>query len=75
MVLRLVIRPTERRLRETSCVKIQSADASPAEIRETILPEDQPEFDRQWQAALAAAALPDVLAGYAEALGVLKLIP
>ncbi|MGH3913987.1 MAG: DUF6247 family protein [Pseudonocardiaceae bacterium] len=40
------------------------ADASPGEIRAALLPEDQPEFDRQWRAALvnaeAALSLDDV---------------
>ena len=40
----------------TTAAKIPFADTSPAEIREAILPEDQPEFDRQWRAALAVAA-------------------
>ena len=36
--------------------KVPYADASPAELRETILPEDQPHFDRQYRQALDAAA-------------------
>lgn len=40
----------------TTAVKAPFADASPAQIREAILPEDRPEFDRQWRDALNAAA-------------------
>lgn len=32
------------------------ADASPAEIRAALIPEDHPEFDQQWRAALTIAA-------------------
>lgn len=39
-----------------TAVKIPFSDASPVEIRAVLLPEDQPEFDRQWRAALAVAA-------------------
>ncbi|MGH3932728.1 MAG: DUF6247 family protein, partial [Pseudonocardiaceae bacterium] len=40
----------------TTAVKTPFADASPAEIREAILPEDRPQFDRNFQRALDAAA-------------------
>lgn len=40
----------------TTAVKTLFADASPAQIREAIVPEDRPEFDRQWREALNAAA-------------------
>lgn len=39
-----------------AAVTIPFADASPAEIRAVLLPEDHPEFDRQWRAALTVAA-------------------
>lgn len=39
-----------------TAVKIPFADASPAEIREAILPEDQDAFDRQYREALRVAA-------------------
>lgn len=32
------------------------ADASPAEIRATLIPEEQPEFDREYRRAFQAAA-------------------
>ncbi|MGH3925452.1 MAG: DUF6247 family protein [Pseudonocardiaceae bacterium] len=40
----------------TTAVKTPFADASPAEIRAALIPEDHPEFDRQWREALAIAA-------------------
>ncbi len=39
-----------------AAVKPPFADASPAEIRAELLPEEQPDFDRQWRAALVDAA-------------------
>jgi hypothetical protein len=39
-----------------TAVQIPYADASPAELREAILPEDIESFDEQFQAALDAAA-------------------
>jgi len=39
-----------------TAVQIPYADASPAELREAILPEDLESFDEQFQAALDAAA-------------------
>jgi len=40
----------------TATVEIPFATASPAQIREAILPEDVPEFDRQYRHALDVAA-------------------
>lgn len=40
----------------TATVKVPYATASPAELREAILPEDVPSFDEQYRAALASAA-------------------
>lgn len=40
----------------TATVEIPFATASPAEIREAILPEDVPDFDRQYRHALNVAA-------------------
>ncbi|MBV9140336.1 MAG: hypothetical protein JO115_05380 [Pseudonocardiales bacterium] len=40
----------------TTAVTVPFADAFPAEIRKVILPEDQPDFDRQYRAALDVAA-------------------
>lgn len=40
----------------TTVQPVPFAGVSPAQIREAIPPEDQPEFDQQWRAALAAAA-------------------
>jgi hypothetical protein len=40
----------------TIALKPPFADASPVEIRAALLPEDQPEFDRQWREALTVAA-------------------
>lgn len=40
----------------TTVQPVNGIGFSPAQIRETILPEDQPEFDRQWRAALNVAA-------------------
>lgn len=39
----------------TATVQVPYADASPAELRAAILPEDREEFDEQYQAALDAA--------------------
>lgn len=39
-----------------TAVKVPFADASPAEIRDAILPEDQDDFDRQYREALRVAA-------------------
>lgn len=40
----------------TTAVKPPFADASPAQVRAALIPEDHPEFDRQWREALAVAA-------------------
>lgn len=40
----------------TTAVELPFATASPAEIRGAILPEDQPQFDEQFQKALQAVA-------------------
>jgi uncharacterized protein DUF6247 len=54
-----------------TATKVPFSDAAPAELREVILPEDVPEFDRQFQEALDAAretlrldALEEFLAHY-----------
>ncbi|MGH3906146.1 MAG: DUF6247 family protein [Pseudonocardiaceae bacterium] len=39
-----------------TAMKLPFADASPAELREAILPEDQHSFDEQYRAALETAA-------------------
>lgn len=40
----------------TAAVKVPFATASPEEIRAVILPEDHPDFDRQYRRALEVAA-------------------
>jgi uncharacterized protein DUF6247 len=54
-----------------TATKVPFSDAAPAELQEVILPEDVPEFDRQFQEALDAAretlrldALEELLAHY-----------
>lgn len=39
-----------------TATKVPFADASPAEIREVLLPEELPEFERQYREALLVAA-------------------
>jgi len=39
-----------------TATKVPFADASPAEIREVLLPEELPEFERQYREALRVAA-------------------
>lgn len=40
----------------SAAVRPPFADASPAQVRAALLPEEQADFDREWRAALAEAA-------------------
>jgi hypothetical protein len=49
------------------------ADATPAEVRAALIPEEVPDFDRQWHAALTEAAETQDLSGVARTLDTWRL--